>query len=145
MSTDRHNFKIEERRRQVASLVARGDLTQQEMGRLLGVNQSVISDDIRAIKELAQQFVYDLAKSDLAFYYKQCIDEIQEAKAQAWKIYLNDDTSTKERLLALRLIVDSAQAKHKLFSEGPSVLNTKILEQRISRIENEQQQRQIAR
>lgn len=29
---------------------------------------------------MSQQFVFDLAKSDLAYYYKQSIDGIEEAK-----------------------------------------------------------------
>jgi hypothetical protein len=33
----------------------------------LGVDQSTISRDIKVLKESAQQFVYDLTKSDLAY------------------------------------------------------------------------------
>jgi hypothetical protein len=40
-----------------------------------------MSRDIKVLKELSQQFVYDLAKSDLAYHYKQCIDEIEEEEA----------------------------------------------------------------
>jgi len=29
---------------------------------------------------MSQQFVFDLAKSDLAYYYKQSIDGVEEAK-----------------------------------------------------------------
>jgi hypothetical protein len=31
--------------------------------------------------EMSQRFIYDLAKSDLAYYYKQSIDDVDEAKA----------------------------------------------------------------
>jgi IS30 family transposase len=81
-----HIFKIQERRRQVASLVSKS-LTQTERARRLGVDQSTISDDIKALKEMSRQFVFDLAKSDLAFYYDQCLTGIQEAKREAWKMY----------------------------------------------------------
>ena len=40
------------------------------------------------LKELSQQSVFDLAKSDLAYYYKQAIDGIGEAKKEAWRITL---------------------------------------------------------
>jgi IS30 family transposase len=53
-------------------------MTEGEIAQELGVDQSTISRDIKALKEQSQQFVYDLAKSDLAFYYKQCIDGIEE-------------------------------------------------------------------
>jgi IS30 family transposase len=65
-----HNFEIEERRRRVALLLAQS-MTETEIAQELNVNQSTISRDIKALKELSQQFVYHLAKSDLAYYYKQ--------------------------------------------------------------------------
>jgi IS30 family transposase len=65
-------FKIQERWRQVASLVSKS-LTHTEIARRLEVDQSTISGDIKALKEMSRQFVFDLAKSDLAFYYDQCL------------------------------------------------------------------------
>lgn len=47
-----HNFKIEERRRQVASLLAQS-MTESEIAQELGVDQSTISRDIKALKELS--------------------------------------------------------------------------------------------
>jgi IS30 family transposase len=71
-----HNtFKIEERRRQVASLIAQS-MTETEIAERLNVDQSTINRDVKALKELSQQFVFDLAKSELAYYYKQCINGI---------------------------------------------------------------------
>ena len=78
-----HNFKIEERRRKVASLIAQS-MTESKIAQELKVDQSTISRDVKALKELSQQFVYDLAKSDLAYYYKQCIDGIEEAKRESY-------------------------------------------------------------
>ena len=47
---------------------------------------------------MSQQFVFDLANSDLAYYYKQSIDGIEEAKKEPWRRYNNTDTrSTKEK------------------------------------------------
>ena len=71
-----HIFKIQGRRRQVASLISKS-LTQTELARRLGVDQSTISGDIKALKEMSRQFVFDLVKSDLAFYYDQCLTGIQ--------------------------------------------------------------------
>jgi IS30 family transposase len=62
-------------------------LTETEIAEQLNVDQSIISRDVKAVKELSQQFVFDLAKSDLAYYYKQSIDGIEEAKKEAWRIY----------------------------------------------------------
>ena len=43
-------------------------MTESEIAEQLSVNQSTISRDIKVLKQLSQKFVYDLAKSDLAFY-----------------------------------------------------------------------------
>ena len=95
-----HNFKIQERRRKVSSLLAQS-MTETEIAQELNVDQSTISRDIKALKELSQQFVYDLAKSNLIYYYKQSIDGIEEAKREAWRIYHhnnNNEVSVKEKL-----------------------------------------------
>ena len=131
-----HNFKIEERRRKVASLLAQS-MTETEIAHKLNVDQSIISRDVKALKELSQQFIYDLAKSDLAYYYKQSIDGIEEAKREAWRIYRNNnnEVSLKEKLSALKLIVEANESKFKLLSEGPSILAVKALEERLNKIE----------
>src|SRR5215212_3748371 len=130
-----HNLKIEERRRKVASLLAQS-MTESEIAQKLNVDQSTMSRDVKALKELSQQFVYDLAKSDLAYYYKQSIDGIEEAKREAWRIYRNNnDISVKEKLAALKLIVESNESRFKLLSEGPSILTVKALEERLNKIE----------
>jgi IS30 family transposase len=77
-----HKFAIEERRRQVASLLTR-NLTQQAIAQKIGCDQSTVSDDVKALRIMSQKFVYDLAKSDLAYYYKSCLDGIDEAKKLA--------------------------------------------------------------
>ena len=81
-----HNFKIEDRRREVATLLAQS-MNETEIAQELKVDQSTISRDIKALKELSQQFVFDLAKSDLAYYYKQCIDGIEEVRRKGWEIF----------------------------------------------------------
>ena len=132
---NKHAFKIEERRRKVASLLAQS-MTESEIAQELNVDQSTISRDVKALKELSQQFVYDLAKSDLAYYYKQCIDGIEEAKREAWRIYNhNNNISVKEKLAALKLIVESNEARFKLLVEGDSILAVKELEERLNKIE----------
>jgi IS30 family transposase len=136
-----HNFKIEERRRKVSSILAQS-MTEYEIAQQLNVDQSTISRDTKALKKSSQQFVYNLAKSDLAYYYKQSIDGIEEAKREAWKIYHdnnNNEVSVKEKLSALKLIIDSNEARFKLLSEGPSVLAIKSLEERLNKIESNRQ------
>jgi transcriptional antiterminator len=76
LHNNNNNFKIEERRRKVASMLAQS-MTKTEIAEQLNVDQSTISRDIKALKELSQQFVFDLA-----YYYKQSIDGIEAKKEE---------------------------------------------------------------
>jgi IS30 family transposase len=63
-----HKFKIEDRRRMVATLAQ--SMTETEIAYELKVGQSTISRDIKVSRELAQRFVFDLAKSRSTSYGK---------------------------------------------------------------------------
>ena len=134
-----HNFKIEDRRRKVATLLAQS-MTETEISAELKVDQSTISRDIKALKKLSQQFVFDLAKSDLAYYYKQCIDGIEEVRRKGWEIFKGYNNLTpKDKLLALKIIRECNEAKFALFKEGPSIMHIKSLEERLDNIESRDQ------
>ena len=53
-------------------------MTKTDIAHQLKVDQSTISRDIKVLEELSQRFVFDLAKSDLAYYYKRSIDGIED-------------------------------------------------------------------
>ena len=89
-----------------------------------------------------------MAKSDLAYYYKQCIDGIEEVRRKAWDMFKakgkNNDGSSSEmmnelvprdKLLALKVIRECNEAKYSLFQQGPSIMNVKSLEERLIKIE----------
>jgi len=69
-------YHIEERRRQVAIMVTQS-YTEVEIAAKLGVDNTTISKDIKALKLISQQFIYDITKSDFTFYYKQCLDMLK--------------------------------------------------------------------
>jgi uncharacterized protein YerC len=139
MNSSRHTLKIDERRRRVASLLAQS-MTEEEIAYELNADQSTISRDIKVLKQMSRQFVYDLAKSDLAYCYKQCIDGIAEVKRKAWEAYRSNDASLKARdkLLALKLIKECNETKFTLFKDGHSIMNLKALEERLNKIESGQ-------
>jgi len=131
-----HKFKIEERRRKVATLLAQS-MTETEIAHELKVDQSTISRDIKVLKQMSQKFVFDLAKSDLAYYYKQCIDGIEEVRRKGWEIFKGHNNLTpRDKLLALKVIRESNEAKFALFKEGPSIMHIKSLEERLDSIES---------
>lgn len=135
MSTSVHTLKIEERRRKVASLLAQCR-AEEEIAQEMNVDQSTISRDITVLKDMSQQFIYDLAKSDLAHCYKQCIDGIEEAQRQVWEMFRNERRlSSKDKLSALKLIKECNESKFALFRDGPSILNIQVIEVQVNRIE----------
>ena len=126
-----HKYEIEERRRKVATLLAQS-ITETEIGHELKVGQSTISRD-KVLKALSQRFVFDLGMSDLAYYYKQCIVGIEEVRRKGWEIFKgrNNNLTPKDKLLALKVIRECNEAKFALFKEGPSIMHTKSLEERL--------------
>lgn len=115
-------------------------MNETEIAHELKVDQSTISRDIRALKLLSQRFVFDLAKSDLAYYYKQCIDGIEEVRRKGWEIFKgqnnNNSLTPRDKLLALKVIRECNEAKFALFKEGPSIMHIKSLEERLDNIES---------
>ena len=62
-------YQIEERRRQVSIMIAQG-MTEVSIAAKLGVDNTTISKDVKALKLISQQFIYDITKSDFTYYYK---------------------------------------------------------------------------
>ena len=61
-------------------------MTEREIASQVNVDQSTVSRYITALKKMSQQFIFDLAKADLAYYYKQSLDGIEEAIKEAWSL-----------------------------------------------------------
>jgi Helix-turn-helix domain len=135
-------YYIEERRREVAQMLAQGH-SETEIAQVLHVHVSTISRDVKVLKELSQRFVFDLAKGDLTYYYKQCIDGMDEIRREAWSLYKYGDWSqgvhltVKEKLGALKLLKECNEAKFALLEKGPSVLNVKGMEEKLEHIKTQ--------
>lgn len=103
--------------------------TETGITQILGVHVSTICRDVKVLKELSQRFVFDLAKGDLTYYYKQCIDGLDEIRREVWSLFKYGDWSQgipltiKEKLAALRLLKGCNKAKFALLEKGP--LNAK--------------------
>jgi IS30 family transposase len=134
VAANNSKYAIEERRRQVSFMLARS-MTEQEIAQALNTSQSTISTDVKALKEMSTRFIYDLAKSDLSYFYRQKLDSLDQVKREAWRLYNSSETSNKEKLLALKVIIMSDETSFKLLSEGPAVLSIKSLEDRLTQVE----------
>ena len=138
------SLKTRLRRKQVASLLAQAR-TEEEIAAKLEVDQSTISRDVKHLKVQAQEFVYNLAKSDLCYYYKKSLDGLEEVSGKAWETY-RDNINMQTKLLALKLVKECNESIFSLFSQGPSIMNIKALEERVNKIESfGQKQKQTGR
>jgi Trp operon repressor len=76
-------FQLEERRRQVASMLAQSNMNELQIAKELNVDHSTISRDIKVLKEMSNSFTYYLAESNLSHYYRQqFIEGIEEMRAK---------------------------------------------------------------
>lgn len=125
---------IEDRKREIRSMLARSK-TQQEIADKLNVDRTTISKDIKALKQESQQFVHDLSKSDLAFYYEQCLNTLTEVEREAWVAH-DRAKSSKDRLQIWKVIIDCAQAHFNMFKDGPGMQHIKSLHEKLDRITN---------
>jgi hypothetical protein len=96
------------------------------MAQILRLRVRILSRKFKALKEMSH-FLFDFIKGDLTYYYKQCIDGMDEIRREAWSqgTYL----TVKEKNAAFRLLEDSNKAKFALLKKGPSVLKFKRMEE----------------
>jgi IS30 family transposase len=132
-SSRSNRFELEQRRRQVASLVAQSR-TEREIAQMLGVDQSTVSRDIQALRDESVDFVHNLAKSDLAFQFHQSIRGVDEVKRRLWDLIYFDKSATKEKLVAYRLIMIAEETRFRLLEKGPIVMGIETAEQKLKRI-----------
>jgi DNA-binding Lrp family transcriptional regulator len=131
-------FDVDLRRKQIASMLAQS-MSETEIAEKLGVGIATVSRDVKALREMSRQFVFDLAKSDLAYHYVKSIDVVEAVLKRAWDIHNSDNTkSVRDKLLALKIIVEANKSRYELFERGPSTMNLMAMGERLDKIENRQ-------
>jgi IS30 family transposase len=96
--------QIEERRRQVSIMIAQG-MTEVAIAGKLGVDNTTISKDVKALKLISKQFIYDITKSDFTYYYKQCLDAVKLILRKQCEI-VDKERITKEDVWRAKILVD---------------------------------------
>jgi predicted transcriptional regulator len=124
------------RRRKVAELLQTTGMTSPEIASLLGVDESTIRYDITALKNEAVDFLYDLCKQDLCFFYRQTILDLDHTRHECWNIYhsTNKKITPKDKLQALRTIGQLDLVRFELLKNGELVMSVKSLNERINAI-----------
>lgn len=80
-------------------------LTEVEIGTKLGVDDTTISKDVKALKLISQQFIYDITKSDLTYYYKLCLDAVKQILRKQYEI-VDKERITKEDVRKAKILAD---------------------------------------
>jgi hypothetical protein len=113
-------FLIEERRRQVAIMVTQS-YTEVEIAAKLGVDNTTISKDIKALKLISQQFIYDITKSDFTFYYKQSLETVKLVLRKQWEIAEKEHITTQDmnRAKILSDILSTVATINEYYSTAP--------------------------
>ena len=125
---------IEWRRDKVFDLFAKGH-SQAEISRILNIPKTNVCRDIQFLKKMSQEFVFDLSK-ELGFYYKGCLHTMDQIQQKSWDIYNNKQVSEKDKLLALKVIKEACESKFSLLEKGPSVMALNSLQDRVEKIES---------
>ena len=97
-------YQIEERRRQVSVMIAQG-MTEVSIAEKLGVDNTTISKDVKVLKLISQQFIYDITKSDFTHYYKQCLEMVPLVLRRQMEI-VDKEHITKEDMDRAKVLVD---------------------------------------
>jgi hypothetical protein len=130
MTTQQHRrtakqYQIEERRRQVAIMVTQS-YTEVEIAAKLGVDNTTISKDIKALKLISQQFIYDITKSDFTFYYKQCLNAVKLILRKQWEIADKEQVTRQDmdRAKILSDILNTVATINEYYSAAPRLHKT---------------------
>ena len=95
------------------------------------------------LKQLSQRFVYDLTHSDLAYYYKQCLNLWRKQKRRAWACYNRltaAESLDKPGVVKISLL---ASNQFSLFKEGPAIMQIRKLEERLAHIESRERTQEL--
>jgi hypothetical protein len=85
-------------------MIAQG-MTEVEIAAKLGVDNTTISKDIKVLKLISQQFIYDITKSDFTYYYKQCLEIVKLILRKQFEI-VDRERITKEDMHRAKILSD---------------------------------------
>ena len=119
--------------------MTRGNKTY-EIAKVLNVDNSTVSRDIKFLTAQSQNYLNSLAKETLPFMYQTSIDGIRAILKECWHIYQSDDEKINyfQRLSALKLTKECHESIFNLMDAGPSIICLRQLQERLKLIENRQ-------
>jgi hypothetical protein len=96
-----HNFKIEDRRRKIATLLAQS-MTETEMAGILQLDLSIISRDVSYLRQQSKTNIKRYIDERLPEEYDKCLVGITAILREAWTTsYQTEDNREKMQALSL--------------------------------------------
>jgi IS30 family transposase len=106
---------------QVLDYLAKG-LSQVEISRLLKVHESTISRDVAEIRVRAQRAITEAIQDQIPTTWYKTKAALQAVQRESWSIILKENTTTRDKLSALALFKECAQADYALTTDS-TVIN----------------------
>jgi DNA-binding CsgD family transcriptional regulator len=129
-------IQVEQRRKKVAELLSIG-MSESAIARQLGKARSTINEDVSAMKSQAVDFVYQLVRSDICYFYQGTFNTLKQVKAKAMEIYSNNKNKPNIQLKALDTVIRCELASFDMLQQGPTVTAVRGLSERLERLEQQ--------
>lgn len=133
-------FIIIERREKVLSLLAQG-LNECEISNKLGVGQSTISRDVKALNKKSMEMIKTIEKDYYPIQFRTILDSLKQVLKKSWNI-INDNTdkwTNKDKINAMKLVIEASRTKFDILLNGPVNLNVEQLRGRLEELEEQQE------
>jgi hypothetical protein len=134
-SSHSHSQKAVKARRQSVWVMLTKGMQQKDIAKSLNVSEATITLDVKALENNSDQFLNDLAKKTLPFFYEKSIDGLTRVLEESWKI-INDTEDKWQKLSALKLAKECDESLMKLFIEGPTVAAVRKVKDQLNEVNN---------
>ena len=125
---------IRERREKVLMFLAKG-YNQTEIAKELGTTKQTTSNDMKAINEISNHGLFDLAKATLPTMYLSCIETVNQSLRAAWNVHDNT-VDDKVKIMAINIIRKCGETKFSLFQGGPAMMEVNRLTDEVKKIKD---------
>ena|SRR5215204_502772 len=130
---------VKARRQSVWVMLTKG-MQQKDIAKSLNVSEATITLDVKALENNSDQFLNDLARKTLPFFYEKSIDGLTRVLEESWKIS-NSTEDVWQKLSALKLAKECDESLMKLFIEGPIVMAVRKVKDQLNEVSGVSEQK----
>jgi DNA-binding CsgD family transcriptional regulator len=133
--------EIKERREKMLLLMSKG-LNHSDIAAKLNTTTQTVYRDMKAINDITNDNLNNLARATLSTMYQNCVTGINEVLKECWRIYnirREDDSHLTwwHRIAALRLATEINDKKFSMFMNGPAIMEVRRLKDEVTAFTND--------